>query len=149
MKRMFTMTAAGLLYATTALAQDPVQSLIAQFQNYGYTHIEVKRGPSQIKIEGVLNGMEREIVVDAATGAILKDETERADRVSGDGSRVEVENDDEDFVGDDDDDDRYDDSSDDDDDDRRDGRDDEDDDEDDDRHGGRDHDDDDDDDDDD
>jgi hypothetical protein len=100
-------------------------NVIAELRAQGYSFIEIERGATQLKAEGVRGGEQVEIVYDLATGRIIKQETGRADAeyIGRTGVEFDVSNDN--FVGDDDDDD----SSDrDDDDDDRSGRDDDDDD---------------------
>lgn len=112
-------------------------SVIADFRARGYDFIEIERGATQLKAEGIRGTEELEIVYDLATGRIIKQETGRADAeyIGRTGVEFDVSNDS--FVGDDDDD-RDDDSD-------RSGRDrDDDDDDDDDDRSGRDRDDDDD-----
>jgi hypothetical protein len=122
-------------------------NVIADFRARGYDFIEIERGATQLKAEGIRGTEELEIVYDLATGRIIKQETSRADAeyIGRTGIEFDVSN--ASFVGDDDDDDDRSgrDRDDDDDDDDRSGRDRDDDDDDDDR-SGRDRDDDDDDD---
>lgn len=68
------LAAAFALAASVAMAQDATQALIDQFQADGYTHIEVKRGTKQIKIEAIKGTEKIEIIIDAATGAVVKRE---------------------------------------------------------------------------
>jgi hypothetical protein len=111
-------------------------NVIADFRARGYDFIEIERGATQLKAEGIRGTEELEIVYDLATGRIIKQETSRADAeyIGRTGIEFDVSN--ASFVGDDDDDDD------------RSGRDRDDDDDDDDDRSGRDRDDDDDDDDD-
>ena len=109
MKRMLMMTVAGVFTAAMVHAQDATQSLIDQFRAQGYTHIEVKRGLGQIKIEGYRAGVSREIVVDLATGAIVKDESESAREPIGSPDDIEIKDENRDFLDDDHDDDHDDD----------------------------------------
>lgn len=80
MKTMLSTAAAALILTGTAALAVTAEDLIAEYRAAGYDWIEVKRGPTQIKLEAVRGTEEVEIVVDAATGAVLKRETERADR---------------------------------------------------------------------
>jgi len=151
MKRTFLMTTAAIaLFGTAALADITADAVIQSLQGQGYTSIEVKVGPTQIKAEAS-NGTDKlEVVYDKATGAIIKQEI-----YPGQGAEVDpgidVDLEDEDFTDDDDDDDDDDGEDDDDEDDDDDssghgsGDDDDDDDDDDSGHGGGDDDDDDDD----
>ena len=55
MKRLLlTTTAAGLVMTGPALAQSLVDRLVSEYQNRGFTYIEVYEGPTQIKVEATL-----------------------------------------------------------------------------------------------
>jgi len=97
------LTLAGALTATQVLAltSDDVISIL---QGQGYTSIEVKVGPTQIKAEAS-NGTDKiEVIYDKETGDVLKQEI-----YAGEGGDVdegiEVDQSGKDFSGDDDDDD--------------------------------------------
>ena len=79
MKTIFITTSVVLFSAGMAASQDLADQLLAQFQAEGYDYIEVQRGLSQIKVEGIRSGLETEIVYDAVTGAVLSTEVGRAD----------------------------------------------------------------------
>ena len=64
---------------TAALALTP-QDIAERYQAQGYTHIEIKQGLTQTKVEAIRGSEKLEIVFDRATGAILKSETEQASR---------------------------------------------------------------------
>ena len=129
------LTTALVIWGGAAMAVVTTDALVSDLQAQGYSWIEVKQGPTQIKVE---------TVYDIATGAVIESETERASVAEQGRTGVEVQTRDRDFEdgrdddsGDDDDRDdggRDDDSSDDRDDDHG-GRDDDDHDDD---HGGRD-----------
>jgi hypothetical protein len=139
--------------AGVAQADVSTDAIIADLTAQGFTRIEIRRGPNQIKVEGIRGTQELEVVYDRATGAILKREVGTADLFDDTRPGVSIRDRNRDFVriatagssassDDDDDDDRNDDrggrsGSDDDDDDRggRSGSDDDDDDDDD--RGGR------------
>ena len=76
MKRTTFLAAAFALVAGMALAQDPTQAMIDQFKADGYTRIEVKTGPTLTKIEAIRDGQKVEVVVDNATGEVIKRETQ-------------------------------------------------------------------------
>jgi len=85
MKTMMMATSAVLLSAGIAVSQGTdtqalANQLLAQYQSDGFTYVEVERGPTQIKVEGIRNGLETETIYDAATGNVLRTETDRADR---------------------------------------------------------------------
>lgn len=125
--------AAGALALSTQAGQAVVtaEGLIAGMQAEGYDWIEVTRGPSQFEIEAVRGNEKVEMVIDAASGATLRRETERADREDMARSGTEIRDRNRDFVDSQgrelDDDDHYDRDDDDDDRDRNDDRDDDDD----------------------
>jgi hypothetical protein len=132
MKKHFVPLAAAAMVMGGAASADPfVDAVVKNFQDLGYQFVEVERGPSQIRFEGVRGTEELEVVYDSATGRIIKQETDRADAEYIGRTGVEFDTSDENFVGNDDDD-----EDEDDDDDRSDSRDDDD--EDDDRSGSRD-----------
>ena len=72
-------TVMAILIGGTAVLAAPVDDLVAQLEAEGYTEIEVEIEDGVIEIEGVLDGMEREIEIDAKTGEILSDVTEAED----------------------------------------------------------------------
>jgi hypothetical protein len=159
--RFVPVVAAAVLIGGSASADPFVDAVVRDFQRLGYEYIEVERGPTQLKAEGVRGREQFEVIYDLASGRILKQETETADddytglRGVETATRVrdfidlEDEEDDDDRRDEDEDEDEDDDRRDDDDeedDDDDDRRDDDDDEEDDDRSGSRDDDDEDDDD---
>ncbi len=99
-----------------ALTTDDV---IATFQADGFTRIEVKQGPTQIKVEAIRGTEKVETIYDAETGNVLKSEVETVGPNENIRPGVSIRNRGKDFVdvGDDDDDDDDDDNDDDGDDD--------------------------------
>ncbi|MGV6803097.1 MAG: PepSY domain-containing protein [Ruegeria sp.] len=139
-------TGAALL-GTTAFGGVDTNALAQQLQDQGFTRVEIKVGLSQVKVEGIRDGVKYEMVYDDATGALIKQETGAVSSDDDTTPGVEIKRRDRDFVGsdgsigDDDSDDDHGpghDDDDDDDDDHRSGRDhdDDDDDDDDDSHDG-------------
>jgi Mg-chelatase subunit ChlI len=59
--------------ATAAITSD---SVIASYQAEGYTRIEVRIGPTQMKVEAIKGNVKVETIYDIATGTVLKTETE-------------------------------------------------------------------------
>lgn len=111
-KNIFVLTTtAAMLLGTTALADAFTDAIVEDLQNAGYSFIEIKTGPTQVKAEGVKGSQKIEVIYDRSTGEILKQEIETAD--PDDIGRVGVQYDDEDddFLDDDDDDDHDDDHS--------------------------------------
>ncbi len=75
MKRAtFTLAAVVGLIASVADAQSIADQAISQLTAQGYSRIEVQTGPSQVKVEAIRGNRELEVVYDAVTGAILKQE---------------------------------------------------------------------------
>jgi hypothetical protein len=135
-QRLLPFAAAAMMAGTGAGADPFVDAVVKNFQDMGYQFVEIERGRSQLKAEGVRGNQELEVIYDLATGRIIRQETGRADDSYVGRSGVEISSRDRDFTGsgsgrsgDDFDDDNDDD---DDDDDRSSGRDDNDDDNDDD-----------------
>ncbi|WP_157791995.1 PepSY domain-containing protein [Pseudorhodobacter sp. MZDSW-24AT] len=64
------MLPAGTGFALTA------EQAIADLQAAGYSRVEVKRGLSQMKVEAIRGTEKLELVLDRATGAVLKREQE-------------------------------------------------------------------------
>ena len=103
MKTTLLSTTAALALATSPVfAQSATDQIVADLQSQGFTYVEVKEGPSQIKAEAVRDGTKLEVVYDSATGEILKQETEAAEGDYATRTGVEVDSDDEDFLDDDD-----------------------------------------------
>ncbi|MCV2869706.1 PepSY domain-containing protein [Defluviimonas sp. WL0002] len=118
-------SAAGVLASSTPALAITTEEVISGLQAQGYTNIEVKVGPSQIKAEAS-NGTDKlEVIFDKETGDVLKSEIYEGQGSDVD-SGIEIENEGQDFLDDDDDDDRSGDDDDDDDDDSDDDDDDDD-----------------------
>ena len=129
MQKTLALTTAFALWTAAAQADGFTDAVLAKFQERDFDYIEVKEGPTQVKVEAVRGTQKLEVIYDRATGSILKQEQERADSDEIGRSGIEIDRRNEDFLdGDDlagrsdDDDDDYDD------DDRRSDRDDDDDD---------------------
>ncbi|MCU0906565.1 MAG: PepSY domain-containing protein [Rhodobacteraceae bacterium] len=104
-------SAIAVLLSTSAMAQGSAfaTQVVQNLQGLGYTYIEVDTGPTQMKVEAVRGTDKLEVVYDLASGAILREERERATGEYLGRTGVEFDRDDRDFVGngrDDDDDDR-------------------------------------------
>ncbi len=139
-----TLAAAALIGLGSAAAHAEItpDAIVSAYQADGYDRIEVKTGPTQIKVEAIKGNAKVEVIYDRATGETIKREVERVRMGEDTRPGVEVSSRSDDFIDDDDDDDddrgrgrgRDDDDDDDDDDDRSgsgSGRDDDDDDDDD------------------
>ncbi len=100
------MLAASLaLSAQTAAAAVTAEQVISDLKAEGYGWIEVKRGPTQMKVEAVRGTEKLEFVIDRATGTVLDRETEIADAEDTARSGVSVRDRSRDFADDDRDDD--------------------------------------------
>ena len=97
MKRLLLLSTALIFAATMSMAAITADELVVRYQAQGYTRIEVKTGPTQIKVEAVMGNTKVEVIYDALSGEILKQETSQA---SGDdlGTGVELSIEDEDFL---------------------------------------------------
>lgn len=78
MSKLKLTVAAFALSGGMALAAVDTEALVSDLQAQGYSWIEVKRGPGQIKIEAIKGDQKVETIIDAATGEVLKTETETA-----------------------------------------------------------------------
>lgn len=74
MKRILLLSAGLVLTANMALASVTPAALAAAYQAEGYSDVHVTQGPSQIKVEAVRDHARVEVVYDATSGAILKQE---------------------------------------------------------------------------
>ena len=97
MKRLMLLSSALILTASMSFAAVTANDLVTAYQAKGYTRIEVKTGLTQIKVEAVKGNTKVEVIYDAASGAILDQETSRAAR--GDrGTGVEISTEARDFL---------------------------------------------------
>ena len=71
-------TAVLVLSGSAALAAVTTDQVVSQFQADGYSWIEVKKGPTQIKVEAVKGTEKVEVVIDTETGAVIDREVEVA-----------------------------------------------------------------------
>lgn len=98
MKRLMLLSSALIFAASMSYAAVTANELVLAYQAQGYTRVEVKTGLTQIKVEAVKGTTKVEVIYDTATGAILKQETGRAQR--GDrGIGVEMSTEAHDFLG--------------------------------------------------
>lgn len=78
MKR--TLLIAGVFAVVGGFAQAlTADDVIADLSGQGYTRIEIKTGPSQMKVEAIRGTEKLEVVYDRASGDVLKTETEMVD----------------------------------------------------------------------
>ena len=101
MRPSFLSLIAALILGSAATADPFTDRVIAEFRELGFQSIEVKNGPTQVKVEGVRGNREYEVVYDRATGRILKQEQGLADDRDVGRDGVEEQQRNRDFVGDD------------------------------------------------
>ena len=71
------LTTAAFLLATTSLVQAaPIDDVLSALDTQGFVVTEVKEINGTIYIEANRDGVERELVYNAATGELLKDEVD-------------------------------------------------------------------------
>lgn len=109
-KRVLALTFGAVLAGQMAFAITP-DEIISDLQAEGYTRVEVRVGPNQIKVEAIRGDIKIEKIMDSATGALLKSESYRVGSDENTRPGVTVRERDRDFVrvsqrGRDDDDDR-------------------------------------------
>jgi hypothetical protein len=92
-------TAAAMMMGSAASADPFVDAIVKNFQDMGYEFVEIERGQTQLKAEGVRGNRELEVVYDLATGRIIRQETGRADDDYIGRSGVEIDTRNRDFVG--------------------------------------------------
>lgn len=73
-----TMLTIGLVLAAQGALALTATEVASDLQGQGYTRVEIRVGPTQIKAEAVRGTEKVEIIYDAATGAVLKSESEPA-----------------------------------------------------------------------
>ena len=106
MKRTLMMTAAFIFGGHMAFAALTTDTVVTDLTALGYTRIEIKTGPTQMKVEAIRRTEKLEVIYDIESGDILKQEIETVDAGDDIAPGVDISTDDEDFVdGDDDEDD--------------------------------------------
>jgi hypothetical protein len=76
MTRTISIAAFFALMGGTAFAEINVDSLVADYQAQGFTRIEIRNGLTQTKVEAIRGTEKVEIILDRASGEVLKTETE-------------------------------------------------------------------------
>jgi hypothetical protein len=89
MKKLL-LSAAFVCFGSIAMAGIATDQLVASFQSAGYTHIEIKTGVTQMKVEAVSGTTKVEVIYDIATGAIIKQETSTVGALENTAPGVEV-----------------------------------------------------------
>ena len=98
MKRTLMMTAAFLFAGQMAFAALSTNTVVSDLTGLGYTRIEIKTGPTQMKVEAIRGTEKLEIIYDIETGAVLKQEIGEVYQGENTTPGVEIKTDDEDFV---------------------------------------------------
>jgi hypothetical protein len=96
MKRTLMMTTAMLMVSgTMALAAVSAEDLGQKYLQRGFDYVEVRVGPTQIKVEAYGNGQEVETIYDRQSGAVLETEIYGLEgKPNGSGVRVRASDDD-------------------------------------------------------
>lgn len=76
MKMTFVAMAFSVMMAGSAAFALTPDQVISDLQAQGYTRVEVRVGPTQMKVEAIKGTEKVEIIYDSATGTVLKTETE-------------------------------------------------------------------------
>jgi hypothetical protein len=95
--KLMMFTAAVAFSATMAQATITVNDVVQTYQDAAYTSIEVKEGPTQIKVEAIKDGMKIEVVYDKASGDVIRQESHSASAEDAAQTGVEVSSTDRDF----------------------------------------------------
>jgi hypothetical protein len=102
MKKHFVpITAAAMVFGSAASADPFVDAVVQNFRDMGYQYIEIDRGRTQLRAEGVRGDEELEVVYDLATGRIIRRDISRASDEYIGRRGVEINRTSRDFVGDD------------------------------------------------
>jgi hypothetical protein len=70
----FAAAVAASFLAHTTSAESISDQVIRQLSEQGYSRIEIKTGPSQVKVEAIKGDRQLEVIYDSATGDVLKQE---------------------------------------------------------------------------
>ncbi len=68
-------TAAMALSTGMAMAAITGSDVVSTYQAQNYSYIQVKEGPTQIKVEAIKDGMQIEVIYDKATGDVVSTES--------------------------------------------------------------------------
>ena len=75
--RLMLCTAAFAFSASMAAAAITAEDVVKSYQDAAFTYIEVKDGPTQIKVEAIKEGVKVEAIYDKATGDVLSSESHK------------------------------------------------------------------------
>ena len=98
--RLMLFTAALALSAGMARAAITGNDVVRSYQEAAYNHIEVKEGPTQIKVEAIKDGVVIEVVYDKVSGEVIKTESRNASADETGRTGVELRTTREDFISD-------------------------------------------------
>ena len=98
MKRTLMMTAAFLFAGQMAFAALSTDTVVSELKGQGYTRIEIKTGPTQMKVEAIRGTEKLEIVYDIETGAVLKKEIGEVYQGENTTPGVQISKDNDDFI---------------------------------------------------
>ncbi len=74
--KFFTALVSGVVLSSgMAAAQVDTTALVNDLQAQGYSRVEVRTGPNQVKVEAIRGTEKVETIYDSATGSVLKSET--------------------------------------------------------------------------
>ncbi|NNL18674.1 MAG: PepSY domain-containing protein [Boseongicola sp.] len=103
MKYTIPLATAFAVWMGAAHADEFTDKIVTNLQDLGYDYIEIKNGPSQVKVEAIRGTEELEVIYDRLTGEILKQEIESTEGDDIGQSGVDISNRNRDFLDDDDD----------------------------------------------
>lgn len=96
--RLLVSAAVAAVCTTSAVAEIDLEALSRAYQAEGYSRVEVRRGPTQVRLEAIRGSTLVEVIYDRATGRILRQEVGRVDDDADTRPAVEIDTRDSDFV---------------------------------------------------
>lgn len=88
--KLMTFTAGFAFAASMASAAITANDVVKSYQEAMYSYIEVKDGPTQIKVEAIKENVKVEVIYDKASGDVMKTEQHRIQGADAARSGVEV-----------------------------------------------------------
>ena len=98
MKLRSLVLAAGLAFMAQSAVALTAEEVVADYQGQGFTRVEVRVGPTQIKVEAIRGDQKVEVIYDSATGRALKTETETVEAGENTAPGVRIREQSRDFV---------------------------------------------------
>ena len=95
--KLLLLTSVFALSAGIARAAITAQEVVRTYQDAAYTRIEVKEGPTQIKVEAIKDGVKIEVIYDKDSGAVISKEQHSVGASEAAATGVEISQDDTDF----------------------------------------------------